>query len=114
MNLNKRYIPKEIMVDMERGDIWVKSSEKLTSAELRILALLRRREGKPVTGDMLADQVDPLDFGCGNPRFHISNLRRKLDHCQERQVIETLKGIGYCLVAGSVQFTVDQAKAREE
>ena len=113
MNLNKRHIPKEIMVDLERGDIWVKSSDKLTSAELRILALLNRREGKPVTADMLADQVDPLDFGCGNPRFHISNLRRKLGHCRERQVIETLKGIGYCLVPGSLQFTDTRAKHKD-
>lgn len=29
MNQIKRYIAKEIMVDMERGDIWVKSSETL-------------------------------------------------------------------------------------
>lgn len=107
MNRVKRYIPKEIMVDMERGDIWVKSSEKLTGAELRILNLLRRREGKPVTADMLADQVDPLDFGCGNPRFHISNLRRKLGHSPEKQVIETRTGIGYCLVPGSLHFTPD-------
>lgn len=56
MNRVKRYIPKEIMVDMERGDIWIKGNEKLTGAELRILALLRRRVGKPVTGDMLTDQ----------------------------------------------------------
>lgn len=114
MNRSNRYIAKEIMVDMERGDIWVKSSEKLTGAELRILILLRRREGKPVTADMLADQVDPLDFSCSNPRFHIFNLRRKLGQCQERQVIETLKGIGYCLVPGAVQFTINQTRPREE
>jgi DNA-binding response OmpR family regulator len=103
----KQNVAKETMVDLESGDIWVKSSEKLTGAELRILNLLRRREGKPVTADMLADQVDPLDFGCGNPRFHISNLRRKLDHSPERQVIETRTGIGYCLVPGSLHFTPD-------
>ncbi|HHV16894.1 MAG TPA: helix-turn-helix domain-containing protein [Gelria sp.] len=113
MNRMKWNIEKEIMVDMERGDIWVKSGEKLTGAELRILILLRRREGKPVTADMLADQVDPLDFSCSNPRFHIFNLRRKLGHCQERQVIETLKGIGYCLVPGSLQFTDTRAKHKD-
>ncbi len=103
----KQNVAKETMVDLESGVIWVKSSEKLTGAELRILNLLRRREGKPVTADMLADQVDPLDFGCGNPRFHISNLRRKLDHSPGRQVIETRTGIGYCLVPGSLHFTPD-------
>jgi DNA-binding response OmpR family regulator len=103
----KQNVAKETMVDLESGDIWVKSSEKLTGAELRILNLLRRREGKPVTADMLADQVDPLDFGCGNPRFHISNLRRKLGHSPEKQVIETRTGIGYCLIPGSLHFAPD-------
>ena len=103
----KQNVANETTVDLESGDIWVKSSEKLTGAELRILNLLRRREGKPVTADMLADQVDPLDFGCGNPRFHISNLRRKLGHSSEKQVIETRTGIGYCLVPGSLHFTPD-------
>ena len=42
MNQIKRYIERN-NVDMERGDIWVKSGEKLTGAELRILILLRRR-----------------------------------------------------------------------
>ena len=107
MNRVKQNVPKETMVDLECGVIWVKSSEKLTGAELRILNLLHRREGKPVTADMLADQVDPLDFGCGNPRFHISNLRRKLGHSPEKQVIETRTGIGYCLVPGSLFFTPD-------
>ncbi len=49
MNRVKQNVPGETMVDLESGVIWVKSSEKLTGAELRILNLLRRREGKPVT-----------------------------------------------------------------
>ena len=47
MNRVKQNVAKETMVDLESGDIWVKSSEKLTGAELRILNLLRRREGNP-------------------------------------------------------------------
>lgn len=94
----------EMMVDLERGDIWYKAGERLTGAELRILSLLQRREGRPVASDLLADQVDPLDLGCGNPRFHISNLRRKLGHSDAHLVIATRTGIGYVLVPGAVRF----------
>ncbi|MEN6460356.1 MAG: winged helix-turn-helix domain-containing protein [Syntrophomonas sp.] len=96
--------PKEIMVDLERGEIWYKAGESLTGAELRILSLLYRREGRPVSADLLADQVDPMDISCSNPRFHISNLRRKLGHSDNYQVIATRTGIGYYLVPGSIRF----------
>lgn len=97
--------PTEVMVDLDQGNIWHKTGERLTGAELRILALLFRREGRPVSADLLADQVDPVDLGCCNPRFHISNLRRKLGHSDDRPVIATRIGIGYYLVLGSLQFT---------
>ncbi len=96
--------PDEIMVDLERGDIWYKSNQRLTGAELRILSLLYRREGRPVPADLLADQVDPIDISCSNPRFHISNLRRKLCHSDYHQVIATRNGIGYYLVPGAIRF----------
>jgi DNA-binding response OmpR family regulator len=97
--------PVEMMIDLERGEIWYKADERLTGAELRILSLLHRREGRPVASDLLADQVDPLDLRCGNPRFHISNLRRKIGHSNERPVIATRTGIGYYLVPGALRFT---------
>lgn len=99
------------MVDLERGEIWLKVDERLTGAELRILSLLHRREGRPVTADILADQVDPIDISCSNPRFHISNLRRKLGHNDYHPVIATRTGIGYYLVSGSIRF---MDKSREE
>ncbi len=103
--------PKEIMVDIEGGEIWRKVEESLTGAELRILSLLHRREGRPVSADLLADQVDPIDISCSNPRFHISNLRRKLGHSDYHPVIATRTGIGYYLVPGSIRFMID---SREE
>lgn len=109
--IKTRQKPKEIMVDLERGEIWYKVDERLTGAELRILALLYRREGRPVSADLLADQVDPIDISCSNPRFHISNLRRKLSHSDNYPVIATRTGIGYYLVPGSVRFI---SHSREE
>ncbi|WP_054696014.1 winged helix-turn-helix domain-containing protein [Syntrophomonas palmitatica] len=98
---------QEIMVDLERGEIWVKDNEnRLTPAEMRLLALLCRREGRPITVEMLAQTLDSDPAGCGggNPRFHITNLRRKLGHNPENPVIATRTGIGYYLVTGAVTF----------
>lgn len=92
------------MVDLERGEIWYKTDERLTGSELRILSLLFRREGRPVSADLLADQVDPIEISCSNPRFHISNLRRKLGHSDYHPVIATRTCIGYYLVSGSIRF----------
>lgn len=97
----------EMMVDLERGEIWVKDNDnRLTSAEMRLLAILYRREGRPITVEMLAEELDRDPAGCGggNPRFHISNLRRKLGHSPDRPVIATRTGIGYYLVPGSINI----------
>ncbi|MGE5396310.1 MAG: winged helix-turn-helix domain-containing protein [Chitinophagales bacterium] len=98
----------EIMVDLERGDIWLKDeNHHLTAGELRILRLLLRREGRPVKAETLAAQVpsDPADYGCGDPRHHIVSLRRKLRHTSEHPVIATRSGLGYYLVAKSIVAT---------
>lgn len=95
----------EMMVDLERGEIWVKDNDnRLTPAEMRLLAILYRREGRPITVEMLAEELDRDPAGCGggNPRFHISNLRRKLGHSPDSPVIATRIGIGYYLVPGSI------------
>ncbi len=51
--IKPRQKPKEIMVDLERGDIWKTTDEFLTGAELRILSLLYRREGRLVSADLI-------------------------------------------------------------
>lgn len=112
MKQTNRSKPLDIMVDLERGELWYKADERLTGAELRILGLLHRREGRPVAADLLADQVDPVDLGCGNPRFHISNLRRKLGHYADRPVIATRTGIGYYLLPGVIRF-IEKAEKEE-
>ncbi len=96
-----------LLVDLEKGEIWVrKAGIHLTSSEIRVLALLRRREGRPVPLEILITDLnkDPTGCGGGNPRFHISNLRRKLDHTEDSPVIITRPGIGYYLVPGALYF----------
>ncbi|MGE5544679.1 MAG: helix-turn-helix domain-containing protein [Bacillota bacterium] len=98
---------RNLLVDLDSGGIWVpKADTHLTSSEIRLLIILRRREGRPIPLEFLVTELnqDPTGSGGGNPRFHISNLRRKLEHTPERPVIVTRTGIGYCLVPGRLHF----------
>lgn len=101
---------QELLVDNDRGVVWkIILDNHLIPAERRLLTLLKRREGRPVSLDMLIAELEQDFTGCGagNPRFHILNLRRKLGHSEERPVIKTCKGIGYYLVPGTLKITSD-------
>jgi len=96
-----------LLVDLESGRIWVpKMGTHLTPSEIRLLRILYRREGRPTPVEFLIDELnrDPTGSGGGNPRYHIFNLRRKLEHTRDHPVILTRPGIGYCLVPGRVHF----------
>jgi len=98
----------QVMVSLDRGEIWIRDEDSyLTPGELRILRMLKRREGRPVPAEILAAQVcdDPAGYGCASPKHHISSLRRKLRHSEERPVIATRRGLGYYLVEGSLSFS---------
>jgi|GEM_PF-1329666 len=98
---------RNLLVNLDDGRIWVPKAEThLTPSEIRLLIVLRRRKGRPVPAEILVTELnrDPTGCGGGNPRFHISNLRRKLEHSQEHPVIITRPGIGYCLVPGRLHL----------
>ncbi len=99
---------RQPLVDIERGEIWVRRAGiRLTPAEIRLLGVLKRREGRPVPLRILEAELDsdPAGAGGGSPRYHILNLRRKLGHSDEWPIITTYSGIGYALVPGALRFT---------
>lgn len=101
-----------LLVDMDRGVIWkIVAQNRLTPAERRLLTLLKRREGRPVSLEKLTAELDQDFTGCGggNPRFHILHLRRKLGHSEEQPIIENRKGLGYYLVPGTLKITTDSS-----
>jgi DNA-binding response OmpR family regulator len=80
---------------------------QLTSFEFRVLVVLARRAGEPVTREELASAVLPKG-GRYDPSVdrsldvHISHLRHKLgDGAREPRRIRTVRGIGYVLVRQS-------------
>ncbi|MDX3906454.1 MAG: response regulator transcription factor [Pigmentiphaga sp.] len=75
----------------------------LTSAELRILEILMRHAGTPVTREHLTEaalgrQLEAYDRSLDT---HVSNLRRKLRQCRgAAPEIRGLRNLGYMLLAG--------------
>jgi DNA-binding response OmpR family regulator len=80
---------------------------QLTSFEFRVLMVLARRAGEPVTREELASAVLPKG-GHYDPSVdrsldvHVSHLRQKMgDGGREPRRIRTVRGIGYLLVRRS-------------
>jgi DNA-binding response OmpR family regulator len=80
---------------------------QLTSFEFRVLVVLARRAGEPVTREELASAVLPKG-GHYDPSVdrsldvHVSHLRQKMgDGGREPRRIRTVRGIGYLLVRRS-------------
>jgi DNA-binding response OmpR family regulator len=85
---------------------------QLTSFEFRVLVVLARRAGEPVTREELATAVLPRRSPEGGGQYdpsvdrsldvHVSHLRQKLgDGPREPKRIRTVRGIGYILVRPS-------------
>ncbi len=80
-----------------RGDIMV----ELTAKEFSVLEYLMRRAGEVVTKSEMLDHLWDFSFE-GGPNLievHVSALRRKIDAPFARHSIQTVRGVGYKLVA---------------
>ncbi|MBW4971778.1 winged helix-turn-helix domain-containing protein, partial [Croceibacter atlanticus] len=69
--------------------------------EFKLLEYLMRNAGRVVTRTMLLENVWEFHF---DPRTnivetHVSRLRSKVDRGFDRELIETVRGSGYCLRA---------------
>src|ERR1700674_3317096 len=75
----------------------------LTGIEFRILAGLMRSRGQLVTYEQLAEAVWAVTTGpeSNSLEVHVSRIRQKLEAGGERRLIQTVRGIGYRLVAES-------------
>ena len=73
----------------------------LQPREFQLLELLLRSEGRVVTRKMLLERVWNFHF---DPKTnivetHLSRLRAKIDRGERPPMIQTLRGVGYCLRA---------------
>jgi two-component system copper resistance phosphate regulon response regulator CusR len=71
----------------------------LTPKEFRLLSLLARRPGEPLSRTLIAEQVWDMNFDSDTNvvDVHISRLRAKVDDPFTRKLIHTVRGVGYVL-----------------
>ena len=89
MNLVKR----EVMRGTRRID--------LTSREFRLLEHLMRAPSQVVTRTQIIERVWEYHFDPGTNLVdvYIQRLRRKVDDGEETKLIQTVRGVGYCIEA---------------
>lgn len=96
---------QKMIVDMSYGSVYCsEQGVVLTPAEIKLISILKSREGKVVSADILEEELnnDPTGNTFSSVSFHISTLRAKLGHTKDRPIILTKAGIGYMLLGGIV------------
>lgn len=90
-----------MVFDPTRGEIECDGNKvKLTSKESQLLELLVRNKNQVITKDQILDRVWGIDSDVemnNNIEVYFSYLRRKLRKVTNNVIIETIRGIGYCL-----------------
>jgi len=81
---------------------------KLTSKEYAVLEVLLREPDRVLTRTQIADHVWNYEvYNQSNViDVYIKNLRRKIDDGFEKKLIQTVRGAGYRLTAGSKDETI--------
>ena len=72
---------------------------ELTRTELQLLELLMENPGRVLAHGVIYDRVWGYDFGPGSNalRVYVGYLRRKLEAAGARDLIHTVRGVGYVL-----------------
>ena len=93
---NKNILIGDIKLDLETYQVYKKDKLlNLTTAEIKILALLMKNPGKVFTKYQLYENINN-NFGDDDNTImvHISNLRSKLDDKDSKYIV-TVRGLGY-------------------
>ena len=90
----------EVRLDPDRHGAQVGDSfVELTRTEYQLLELLMRTPRRVLSHSMIYDRVWGYDFGPASNalRVYVGYLRRKLEGAGARQLIHTVRGVGYAL-----------------
>ena len=90
----------EVRLDPDRHGAQVGDSfVELTRTEYQLLELLMRNPRRVLSHSMIYDRVWGYDFGPASNalRVYVGYLRRKLEGAGARQLIHTVRGVGYAL-----------------
>jgi len=77
----------------------------LTPKEYALLEYLMRRQGSVVTRTSIVQNVWDMNFDSltNVVDVFVNRLRKKVDYPFERQLIHTVRGVGYCLSEGEAE-----------
>jgi DNA-binding response OmpR family regulator len=92
------YADAHLSVDFARREVYVDGERKeLTPIEYSLLSLFVRRPGEALSAEFLLTQVWGREYDTlGLVKWHVSNLRKKLENRNGRQPpISTVRGYGY-------------------
>ncbi len=90
----------EVRLDSARHGAAVgESFTELTRTEYQLLEILMRNPRRVLTHSVIYDRVWGYDFGAASNslRVYVGYLRRKLKNLGARQLIHTVRGVGYVL-----------------
>ena len=90
----------EVRLDRARHGAFVgENFAELTRTEYQLLELLLANPRQVLTHDVIYDRVWGYDFGPASNalRVYVGYLRRKLEAAGARQLIHTVRGVGYVL-----------------
>ncbi len=90
----------EVRLDRARHGAFVGDSfAELTRTEYQLLELLMANPRQVLTHEVIYDRVWGYDFGPSSNalRVYVGYLRRKLEAAGARQLIHTVRGVGYVL-----------------
>jgi two-component system, OmpR family, response regulator MprA len=90
----------DLTVNTESHEAWRGHSPlSLTPAEFALLECLMRSSGRVVTRQRLIDAVWGSDREVGNNNLDVlvRFLRAKIDGAGQQRLIQTIRGVGYCL-----------------
>ncbi|MEY7999675.1 response regulator transcription factor [Clostridium sp. Mt-5] len=90
-----------LIFDPMKGEIECNGNKiKLTAKESQLLELLARNKNQVLSKDQILDRVWGIDSNVemnNNIEVYFSYLRKKLRELNCNVIIETIRGIGYCL-----------------
>ncbi len=97
--------PSELMVDDLKLDLQRRRAERsgrtieLSPKEFSLLEFLMRNEGRVVTRTQILDHLWGYDYATDSNLVdvYVAYLRRKVDKGRGRQLIRTVRGVGYAL-----------------
>lgn len=89
---------KDLTLDISNKQVFYKEKEvPLTLKEFGILEYLMRNENQVISRDQILDHVWDFEVNAFSNivDVHITNLRKKLEKAGAKNILETIRGVGY-------------------